>query len=414
MRTRFTCLPTFSAALPAIALVLLSLITATANYAQPAAGSTNKSLPGECLNLPELANAQDDASPSLAACMSRLPDHATLRLSPGEYHLRTPLIISRAITIETEASKPAGACRKGDSTGCAVFVLDEMQKQPVNGAMPIEITAPDVTLRAIAVAGSNSRSLDWQKLVCLDESTRPLGGGIRVRGSGFRLQGALIRNVSCYSALEIVASARHPSILDSTIGPNGTHDLHQMWADGITIHNTSSAHVEGNNFRDNTDVQLVFGGCRDCIVKGNVFRHSAPFAHASFAELMLHSWPNTSGDFSGSTISENDIDCNKARRCGYGMMIGGEPWYSARTSGGTVSNNRIANALLALNVDRLTGPMIITGNVITRSGGRANSDCGRKTWPAVNISPESLKLIQTDLDDFASMSTAKCILLRQP
>jgi hypothetical protein len=187
-----------------------------------------------------------------------------------------------------------------------------------------------------------------------------------------------------------------------------------MWADGVTIHDTSGAHVEGNHFRDNTDVQLVFGGCRGCTVKGNIFRHSAAFAHASFAELMLHSWPNTSGDFTGSITSQNNIDCNKARRCGYGIMIGGEPWYPARTFGGAVSNNRIANALLAMNVDQLTGPMTIIGNVITRSGGDANSDCGRKIWPAANISPSSLKLVQTDINDFASMSTAKCILLRKP
>ncbi len=407
-------MPTFSAVLPAIALVLISLMIATAGCAQPAAGSTDKSLPGECLKLRTLANAQDDASPLIAACISRLTDHATLRLSPGKYHLRTPLIISRPITIETTVSNPARACRNGDSTGCAVFVLEEIPKQPLSGIMPIEIKASDVTLRAIAVTGSNTRSTDWERQICLDDNTRPLGGGIRVRGSGFRLQDALIRNVSCYSALEIVASAGHPNVLDSTIGPNGAHDVHQMWADGVTIHDASGARVERNHFQDNTDVQLVFGGCRECIVKGNIFRHSAAFAHASFAELMIHAWPNTSGNFTDSTTSQNDIDCGKAKRCGYGIMIGGEPWYPARTFGGTVSNNRIANASLALNVDLLTGPMTITGNSIARSGGIANSDCGRKTWPAVNISPPSLKLIRTDIKSFASMSTAKCILLRQP
>lgn len=412
MDIRNAPLPTITDALSVIALMLISLMISAAGSAQPAANSSHSL--NECLRLREMGNVQDDASPSIMACISSLPNHATLRLPPGEYHLRTPLIVSRPVVIETEASKPAGACRKGDSTGCAVFLLDKMPKELVDDVMPIEITAPDVTLRAIAVIGSNSRSLDWQRQICLNDSTRPLGGGIRIQGSGFLLKDALIRNVSCYSALEIVASAENPSILGNTIGPNGTHDVHQMWADGITIHDTSAAHVEGNHFRDNTDVQLILGGCRDCIIKGNTFRHSAAFSHASFAELMLHAWPNTSGDFSGSTTSLNDIDCNKARRCGYGIMIGGEPWYPARTSGGTVSNNRVANALLGLNVDQLTGPMTIKGNVISRSGGIANSDCGRKIWPAANISPPSQKLVRTDIDTFSSMSTSKCILLRQP
>lgn len=414
MGTRFACLPTFSDVLPAIALMLISLMFATAGCARPTAGSTNTSLPSECLNLHALANTQEDASPAITACISRLADHATLRLAPGKYHIRTPLTVSRPVTIETAVSNSAQACRNADSDLCAVFVLEEIRRQALSGTMPIEIKAPDVTLRAIAVTGSTTRSAAWESQTCLDNDTRPLGGGIRVRGSSFRLQNALIRNVSCYSALEIVASAGNPSVLDSAIGPNGAHDIHQMWADGVTIHDASGARVERNRFLDNTDVQLVLGGCRECIIKDNIFRHSAAFVHASFAELMIHAWPNTSGNFTGSTTTHNDIDCGKAKRCGYGIMVGGEPWYASQTFGGTVSNNRIANAFLALNVDLLTGPMTITRNSISQSGGIANSDCGRRTWPATNISPPSLKLVRTDLKDFASISTAKCILLRQP
>lgn len=413
MHIRSTDFRAFSVTLSVIVLMLINLTIPVTSHAQPTANSI-KSIPSECIKLRGLANTQNDASPSVAACISRLPDYATLHLQPGEYHLRTPLIVSRPIAIETKAQKLTGACRKGDSAGCAVFVLDTMSKQFAHGVMPIEITAPDVTLRTIAVIGSNARSLDWQKQICLNEGTRPLGGGIRVRGSGFRLQGALVRNVSCYSALEIVGSAKNPSILDNTIGPNGTHNVQQMWSDGITIQDTDGARVEGNHFLDNTDVQLIFGGCRNCIIRANTFRHSNAFSHASFAELMLHAWPNTSGDFTGTITSLNDIDCNRAKRCGYGIMIGGEPWYPALTFGGTILNNRVANALLALNVDKLTGPMTITGNVIKRSGGIANSDCGRKTWPAINISPLSLRLIRTDIDDFSSMTTSNCILLRQP
>lgn len=413
MRYKFVWPQTFSDAQPSI-LLFISLLIATVGFLQPTAGVTNASLPNECVKLNEVANAQEDASPSIMACISRLADHATLRLLPGEYHIRTPLIVSRPITIETAVSFPARSCRIADSNGCAVFILEEIPKQPLPAMMPIEIHAPDVTLRAIAVTGSNTRSAAWKRRVCLDNNTRPLGGGIRVRGSGFRLQNALIRNVNCYSALEIVGSAKHPSVFDNTIGPNGSHDIHLMWADGLTIHDASGALVERNFFLDNTDVQLALGGCRECIIKENIFRHSGVFVHASFAELLVHAWPNTSGNFTGSILSRNDIDCSKAKRCGFGIMIGGEPWYPSQTFGGTVSDNRIANALLALNVDLLTGPMKITNNRVSRSGGIANSDCGRKIWPAANISPSSLKFAQTDLKDFASVSTSKCIILRQP
>lgn len=187
-----------------------------------------------------------------------------------------------------------------------------------------------------------------------------------------------------------------------------------MWADGVTIHDSRGARVEGNVFRANTDVQLILGGCRNCTIRRNVFRHSASFIHASFVELMLHAWPNSSGDFSRSITSENDINCGVARRCGYGIMIGGEPWYPTRTLGGMVSDNRVAGALVALNVDRLTGPMTIVRNSASRSGGLADSDCGRRMWSAINISPQSVHLARTDAKQFSSIDTAKCILLRHP
>jgi len=371
-------------------------------------------LPSECRALERLANGQSDASPAIAACLSRLAPHATLPLAPGSYRLRTPLTIEQAVTIESRTPRSPASCRRGDPNRCAVFIIDQLPARSVRGIMPLEIVASSVTLRSIAIVGGRGRSAEWEKQVCLDDRVRPLGGGIRVRGTGFRLENALVGHFSCYTGIELVAGATRPTISNSTIGPNGTHDLPKMWADGITVHDNVSARIEGNLFRDNTDVQLILGGCRHCIIRRNIFRHSADFTHASFAELMLHAWPNTSGDFSGSVTSANDIDCGSARRCGYGIMIGGEPWYPARTSGGAVSDNRVGNAAVALNIDRLTGPMTIVRNRISRSGGPAASDCGRKTWAAVNISPRSVNLAKTDIKQFASIDTTKCILLRHP
>ncbi len=42
-----------------------------------------------------------------------------------------------------------------------------------------------------------------------------------------------------------------------------------MWADGLTVIDGVDDVIRGNLFRDNTDVQLVLGGCRDCTVADN-------------------------------------------------------------------------------------------------------------------------------------------------
>lgn len=409
MQARSALVLTLCCAALVIVATLVALQASTASQA-----SARAALPGVCQALDGLANKPADASPAIAACLSQLSPGAILSLAPGHYRLGTPLMIGRPVTIETRAPSSPAACRQGNASRCAVLVVGQMAAQPARGIMPVEIVASNVTLRSIAIVGDTRRSADWERQVCLNDGTRSLGGGVRVKGTGFRLQNALIRNFSCYTGMEVVATAARPAIINSTIGPNGTHNLPQMWADGVTIHDSSGARIEGNVFRDNTDVQLIFGGCRDCTIRRNIFRHSASFAHASFAELMLHAWPNSSGNFSGSVTSGNDINCGASRRCGYGIMIGGEPWYPARTSGGMISDNRVAGALVALNVDRLTGAMTLVRNSVSRSGGSADSDCGRKTWPAINIAPRSVDLAKTDLKQFASMDTRKCILLRRP
>lgn len=401
----------FRTVVAAIILALLALQVPAA--AALSRSSSNRAiLPGECRALDRLAGEQADASPALAACLSSLAPGATLGLAPGQYHLRTPLTIARPVTIETRPPLSPSACRRGDASRCAVFVIEEMPPQLARGAMPVEVIAANVTLSAIAIVGNKGRDAEWERNVCLNDQVRPLGGGLRVRAPGFRLEKARVGNFSCYTGLELTAGATGIAILDNMIGPNGTHDVRQMWADGVTVHDSRGARIEGNVFRDNTDVQLILGGCRDCIIHRNIFRHSSGFAHAAFAELMLHAWPSSSGDFSGSVTSENDIDCGAARRCGYGLMIGGEPWYPARTSGGTVSDNRVTGALVALNVDRLTGAMTVVRNRVARSGGLAKSDCGVKLWPAINISPRSVGMIRTDMEKFSSIDTSKCIILR--
>ncbi|MDI1295691.1 MAG: right-handed parallel beta-helix repeat-containing protein [bacterium] len=376
-----------------------------------AAHASSSPAAGQCASLSAVLNRNVDAAPALASCLAKNPAGTPLRLSPGTYHLLSPLTINKPVTIETAASSKA-VCSKATGTNCAVLMLGMMPAGQPN-AMPVAVTAANVNIQSLAIIGDPARSGRWASGMCLNKAVRPLGGGIRVTGDNFRMANVLLKGVNCYSALEIVAGVKSPVITGNVIGPNGTHDVRGMWSDGVTIHDTTGAIVEDNLFRDNTDVQLIFGGCRNCSIKRNSFRHSAAFSGASFAELMIQAWPGTSGDYAGSEASGNDIDCGAGRRCGYGLMIGGAPWYPVKTSGGSVVHNRVANAQMGLNVDQLTGPMLIDDNRVASSGGAAKSDCGTKTWPATNISPQSRRFIQTSAVGYASIETKGCLLNRQ-
>lgn len=363
-----------------------------------------------CNYLDTVVNKNEDSSPTIQKCIENA-EGGDLILKPGLYLINTPLNISRPIKIESADKNIAkNACKNADPSGCAVIVLGEMKNTSSN-FMPVEVMAAGVAFSHIAIVASNDRTPDWKSLICGKDATKPLAGGIRVSGSSFVLDHSLIRGVSCYTGLEIVPSSKSSRITNNIIGPNGVHRDNQ-WADGITIHDSQDMLISKNLFIDNTDVQLILGGCLRCEVSKNMFRHGAKFENSSFAELMIHAWPNTSGNFYGSGFFKNTINCGTSKRCGYGIMIGGQPWYDTKARGGNVTGNSVDNAMVGLNVDSVDGNIIVSGNQITRSGGYFSSDCGKKQWPAINISKNSEKYVG-DLAKYAGeIDTKGCIINR--
>ncbi len=156
---------------------------------------------------------------------------------------------------------------------------------------------------------------------------------------------------------------------------NGTHDGRGLWADGMTVIDATDVVISGNVFRDNTDVQIVLGGCLRCTVADNTILSRDA---AAFAGLLVHAWPSTSGDYAGTRITGNRIDCGAARRCGFGLGVGGAAWYESPTSGGVITGNSIRRAQVGINVNDVSGPVDIWGNQVSESGGSVQTPCGAR------------------------------------
>lgn len=389
-----------------IRVIVLVLIAGFAgSYARPAKA---------CSLLRGTASSLPDVSAALMDCIAKTAAGGRLELPPGTYRLRRAIVITKPISISTAglaANSPG--CAKLPAGRCATFSIDPQGATEPN-ILPVRIAANGVSLSHLIVqgVGASSRRRDD----CGRPDRRPLSGGIRVSGSRFAVRKSILRDFACYSALEITAGAISPTVEDNVIGPNGDHRPGELWTDGVTIHDSEAAVVRRNVFVDNTDVQLILGGCRSCRIENNQFRHSGPFSKASFAELMLHSWPNTSGNYAGTVVRGNRIDCGPERRCGYGIMVGAAPWYEGRMSGGKITGNEVRNAMIAINIDALSGPVEIHDNQVRSSGGRYQSDCGVRDWPAVNIAPRSVARVRGDPSDQPekSLSTSGCLLNRQP
>lgn len=366
---------------------------ATAFLTQPA--DAQPASRAACTRLSALAGEKVDAGPVLQACIDITPAAGTIALKRGSYLIASPIRIHQALTLTTRGTRRTSPRCGAKADGCAVLHLSISQTNVGSATMPIDVDSDNVRIDRIVFEGSRVSDPYLSKKRCAAEAQRPMAGGLRVNGSAISITRSVFQNMACYTALEF-GGGTGSVIGDNSFLGNGTHIVALGWADGLTIHGGHGLRVNRNHFTDNTDVQLIFGGCVRCEIRSNRFDHNGSAAGAAFAELMLHAWPGaTTGDFSGTIVSENRIDCGSQHRCGFGIMLGAAPWYSAPTFGGTVRRNRVRGAMLALNVDRLSGPMKIADNDLLSTPGTYQTACGpRYVSASVNIERSSRNFFQ--------------------
>lgn len=389
------------------------------SYAVAATVAAIQTPAAACPALEAIAGTQQDATPILVDCIKRAAHAGVVEIPAANFVLRTQFRIEKRVTLKTKGIATGAAnCRRLPLATCAMLKV-RMEGRPNPNIMPIEIVSDGVVLTHLVIEGSKASSIVAD---CRLPDRRPLGGGIRVIGSGFTMRKSILRNFTCYTTMEVLARSKRLVIEDNYIGPNGDHRPGDIWTDGVTIHDSSDAVVRRNTFIDNTDVQLILGGCRRCRIEDNVFGHSGSFARASFAELMLQAFPSTTGDYTDTVVTRNRIDCGKKNLCGYGIMIGANPWktgenarYPGAMFGGMISQNEISNALIAINIDSPTGPVTIRNNKVKNSGGRFNSDCGRRDWPSVNVAPAARPFVRGDPSSATegSVVSTSCIVNRR-
>lgn len=405
-RPRSTC-RALARWIPVIAVLIVFGVQRTALAQDP----TSQSIACSALASGDVGDA--DAAPVLSNCLARPPANGIIELAPIVFHLRTPLVIDRAVKIRTLGEmETAPTCDPNGGPGCATILLET---PPMPGTLPIDVRGAGVEISHVVFRGQRGRDPERDVRQCQDPRLRPSGGGLRVQGNNFRLIGAVIRDVTCYTALEVTATAKRTVILRNHFGPNGAHVASREWADGLTIHDNAKAIVSNNVFLNNTDVQLILGGCQDCVIEDNVFRHGPAVASSAYADLMLHAWRTTSGDFTGTVISGNRIDCGPERRCGFGIEIGPNPWGpTSHVFGARVVRNDVANAMVGINVDGVSGPIDLEGNQVRASGG-TYAPCGDKTWSAINIAPQARPFVRgIDLAIAGAQNSARCLLNRPP
>lgn len=397
------------AALP-IAAVLG--VISTAPGVTPAIGVPT-STDNRCVMVVRADGGVHDAGPALQACIDATPKGGSIALPPGRYLIATPVAIRRPLTLTTRGLATDAPPCSSNERRCAILhlaVADDALSASA-AVMPFDVEGGNVRLEHLVFEGTLRTDPQLSARRCASHTHRPMGGGLRVSGDHVVIRQSTFRSMACYTALEY-GTGSDVEIIGNDFIANGVHTQLLRWADGLTIHSATRFRIAGNRFRDNTDVQLILGGCVSCTITGNRFRHDGAASGGSFAELMLQAWPGaTSGDFTDTTTTGNDIDCGPKQRCGFGIMIGSAPWYDAPAFGGSVVANTVRRAMLALDVDRLTGPMTIDSNQLVVTPGTYPSNCGpRRIDAAANVSPDSRRFLTRSVTKASAATYSRCIL----
>ena len=341
-----------------------------------------------CAALRALANTSIDAAATIQGCIDQTSAGDIVELPAGIYQVDGRIRIQgHAITLRTEGmdiTKPRCTVTKH---ACA-----ELRASAKFGdtAGIFQVLAPGSVVDHLVINGNKTvRSGTPSGKQCAGGSNT-YGYNMRLACSHCTLTNSVTVGALCGTGCELSGVGDHVIVWRNIIAQNGVHNAQGMWADGLTAHDYSDSTIVANEIYDNTDVDLIFGGCPRCLIADNTLWHSTDSVSGSFAALMLHAWPNgaTSGDFKGAITTGNTIDCSSKHRCGFGLYLGADAWYITDTFGGTVHENVVRNAAQGVLIDDVHH-MSVWNNPVFNAASSTRASCGTRATTAYGMGKRS-------------------------
>lgn len=344
---------------------------------------------GVCTSLIPYQGTQNDASGILLACIDATPDGGTLELPPGKYYVGQQIAIRKSLTLKTQGRSFTDVkCNYIDDSSCAELI-GRPELRGLYGLLFVD--AANTRLDHLVINGNRSARTSAIGGNECKAGNNQYGVNISINGPNNVVTNIVSKETMCGSGLQTMTTP-HLLIKNNSIVSNGQH-TGSLWSDGITVLNGENVTVEDNEIRDNSDVDLILFSCKNCSVRNNSITHSSSFLLSSFAGIMLGGGvPNHNGDFTGTNVHNNTVDCGTSRRCGFGIYIGNDAWLSPGTGlpvlGGNVYDNAVRYAQQGFSIDH-TANLRLANNSVTNSGGSFAASCGTKSMSSYSVAPGS-------------------------
>ncbi len=344
-----------------------------------------------CEAIRALAGTNTDASTALQTCINDTPSGEILELPAGIYRMDHQVQINaRPITLRTEGKNESMPKCALDNHDCAELKASTSFTDTIG---ILRMLSPGTTVDHLVVNGNKVDRRSTSSGQECQAYHNQYGYNIQLGCNNCTLTNSVTKNALCGTGCEVSGARSNVRVWRNTIAYNGVHNLEGLWADGLTVHDAADSTFTENEAGDNTDIDIIFGGCQNCVIQNNTIWHTTAFEGASFAALMIHAWPNgaTSGNFTGTVTSQNSIDCGSQRQCGIGLYIGPDAWYDAPTFGGSVHDNTVQNAEFGLLIDD-ANDMEVYNNPVSNPATFTNASCGYKLTHDYGIGQDSANI----------------------
>ena len=344
-----------------------------------------------CEGIRALAGKDIDASVKIQACIDSTMANGTVDLPPGIYRMDKQIKIqTKAMTLRTEGKSETSPKCVPTGHDCAEL---RASVDFVAGAGILRLLHAGSKIDHLVLNGTKTERLNALAGVACAKGGYA-GYNMSMQCNGCSMTNSASINTLCGTGLEVTGKTDSVTVWRNTFAYNGVHTTFYMWSDGLTVHDGKNSTYSENEFIDNTDVDFIFGGCVNCLIQNNTLKHSDEITGGSFAGLMIHAWTTTSGDYAGSHVSNNSIDCGAKKRCGAGLYLGSDAWYTTDVFGGSVHDNTIKNAGLGVLIDDVHD-MEVYNNSVSLNADSTHTNCGDKPTQPYTVGLRTFNLIRT-------------------
>lgn len=327
-----------------------------------------------CPGLQSVVNTPYDATPTIQKCIDAAIASKTnkvVELLPGFYNLASQLRSTKTTStfrLITKGKLTTDAPCTEVSTDCAELrATNTFNADAKSDNGLLALVGKSIVMDHVVVNGNKQARMDSVAAARCKDSGGVSGSNISVNGNAIQILNSVSKNALCGFGLNILG--KNILVKNDSFVSNGNHLLPGMWANGVSSYeNNDGLRVLYSRFIDNTGMHIQLGAALKQKVQHNTIQNSSDSLAGAYAGIVLYDYGKATNNptYTDSVVSLNTIEGGTTRNCGFGILLGSDPWNVVRplhVTSATINSNTITDAQVGILLDDATGNTLKSNKV---------------------------------------------------